>query len=68
MKKIFSNRGYRYPYAILLTISMTAITGCSQVPTKTKECPPTKTKECPSAEIIIRGSVQSVDSDSLLGT
>lgn len=60
MKKIFSNHGYRYPYAILLTISMTAITGCSQVPTKTKECP--------SAEIIIRGSVQSVDSDSLLGT
>ena len=57
MKKLFNSHRYFYAYAVLITISMTAIAACTQVPTKTKECPPT--------EIIIRGSVQSTGSDSI---
>ena len=55
MKNLFRKHGYFYACTVLVAISLTAVAGCAQVPTKPKDCPQ---KNCPPAEvIIIRGSV-----------
>ena len=57
IKNIFKKHGYFYACTVLVAISLTAVAGCTQVPTKPKESPQIKCPSCTPTEIIIRSSV-----------